>query len=162
MSFLSKFTKFVGHYANEVSSIGNALSMLLENLPVPRAEKAGVIEAISNLTNIGERINEGLAGITADGVITPEEKTALIAEIVGHVSADLKAIAAKQVSEAIDKAAHALVPGVIAPVPATANFGLDPAAPHYTDVSMTGANIFPASGVGSMIPPAAHTDQSNA
>lgn len=110
MSIVNKFKKFAAHYATEIGTVANAVSMLLTHLPVPRAEKAEIEDAIASLTNVGEKIEAGLASLKDVAInLTAADKKALAKDVAALLKPELEALIAKEATEAaVDATVKAL------------------------------------------------------
>lgn len=96
MSIITKFKGFLGHYADEVATISTALSMLLTNLPIPRAEKESILEAVFELEKVGARIEKGIKGLTDGAGLTAADRKAIAKEVAELLRPDLEKLIADQ------------------------------------------------------------------
>lgn len=109
MSLISKFKKFALHYATEVGTIAKAVSMLLANLPVPRAEKDEIERAVASLLDVGERIEAGLVGLADVTALNATDRKALAKDVAALLKPDLeKLIADQATAAAVDATTKAL------------------------------------------------------
>ena len=60
---LSKFTKFLGHHANDLDAISTALKLVVTLLPIGQQDKDNALSAVTSLEHAATNIRASVEGV---------------------------------------------------------------------------------------------------
>lgn len=100
---MKAFAKFIAKYAGELTVVQQALSLLLSHLPVPRAEKEAITNAIADLSeNVTSIVQSSKDLANVSFAMDANDKSAIVSaiskelldKIPGIVQAELEKLTA--------------------------------------------------------------------
>lgn len=105
MSIVSKFKKFLGKHSDELSTVGNALNLLLGALPVPHAEKEKIAEAVEGLQDSAKAIAKSASAMTESLLqLTDADRNSIAKKVAEQLAKDIPEMIARTVKAELEKA----------------------------------------------------------
>lgn len=103
-SIVTKFRKFLTKHSDELSIVGQGLSMVLTALPVPRAEKEKILEAVDGLQENAKAIAASASKMTESLLqLTDADRESIARKVATQLSKDIPALVAKAVQDELAK-----------------------------------------------------------